>query len=135
MTSHVCYEFGKNICRCNCLRSQRNRANSRDKLKFLENKRPIWMHSGLQFGVSTSNGIEIQRKISSKNNLSPFRGNHMVLTNSLTKRKSKHIKTDSTFESSPDKNARLGENIGFVKEIGTDNEEIKETDDEISSFI
>ena len=58
MTGHLCIEMGKNVAKCNCLRRKdRERASSLDKIRSSENRRPIWMHSGLVFKTSNQ-GIE-----------------------------------------------------------------------------
>lgn len=66
MTSHVCYEFIKDISKCKCLKrrgaqsgttgsERRSSFSNKDRLMMNENKKPIWMSSGLMFRTSSYN--------------------------------------------------------------------------------
>ncbi len=48
MTSHVCFEFSKDLMKCSCWRKKRRSSLTlREKLYMNDSRKPIWMHSGL----------------------------------------------------------------------------------------
>jgi hypothetical protein len=94
MTSHVCFEFSKDIFKCRCARNKRRSSLTfKDKLSMNDKRKPIWMHSGLFFRASSnigstnygSSNLENRNSTIKDNNNSLFkiRGNHLTIANTL----------------------------------------------------
>jgi hypothetical protein len=96
MGTHVCYEFGKFLCKCGCIRRRRGqerRSNSslgKDHSQIKGHMKPIWMYSGLSFKKSLSpnnrSQVDMHERFSGMKQTSKIgklRGNQISFSNNL----------------------------------------------------